>query len=75
MEQEKCWVWFKGSPKEGGEWKGGFTYRKDKNPGVLIQSSSYVTCRVPEWRICTTEPVDTYKGPKIPEGSVWKIYK
>ena len=38
MERENCWVWFKGSLKEGGVWKGGFTYKKDANPGVLIQN-------------------------------------
>ena len=64
MERENCWVWFKGSIKEGGVWKGGFTYKKDENPGVLIQNPAYVQCRVPNWRISTTEPLDKYKGPK-----------
>ena len=73
MERENCWVWFKGSLKEGGAWKAGFTYKKDENPGVLIQNPAYVQCRVPEWRIMTTEPIDKYKGPIIPENSVWKI--
>tara|TARA_B100000965_G_C19393022_1_gene669857 strand:- start:427 stop:651 length:225 start_codon:yes stop_codon:yes gene_type:complete len=73
MEKENCWVWFKGSLKEGGSWKGGFTYTKDENPGVLIQSSSYVPCRVPYWRISTKEPVDKYKPPEIPDNTVWKI--
>ncbi len=73
METEKCWVWFKGSIKERGEWKGGFTCKKDDSPGVLIQSASYITCRVPDWRISTTEPLDIYKEPEIPEGSVLKI--
>ena len=53
MERENCWVWFKGSLKGGGSWKGGFTYKKDENPGVLIQSPAYVQCRVPAWRIRT----------------------
>ena len=73
MERENCWVWFKGSLKDGGSWKGGFTYKKDEHPGVLIQNPAYVQCRVPEWRISTKEPQDKYKGPKIPENSVWKI--
>ena len=73
METEKCWVWFKGSIKEGGQWKAGFTYKKDNKPGVLIQSAAYITCRVPDWRISTAEPLDIYKGPEIPEGSDWKI--
>jgi len=42
MERENCWVWFKGSLKEGGSWKGGFTYKKDDNSGVLIQNPGYV---------------------------------
>jgi len=73
MQRENCWVWFKGSIKDGGIWKGGFTYQKDCNPGVIIQNPGYVQCRVPEWRISTTEPPDKSKGPKIPENSVWKI--
>ena len=56
METENCWVWFKGSLTGGGSWKGGFTFKKDENPGVLIQSPAYVQCRVPDWRITTTEP-------------------
>ena len=73
MENENCWVWFKGSLKEGGIWKGGFTYKKDENPGVLISSPSYIQCRVPDWRIRKTEPKDKFKGPEIPKESVWKI--
>ena len=73
MERENCWVWFKGSLKEGGVWKGGFTFKKDENPGVLIQNPAYVQCRVPDWRISTREPIDKYKGPTIPKNSAWKI--
>ena len=73
MERENCWVWFKGSLEGGGVWKGGFTYKKDENPGVLIQSTAYMQCRVPDWRIRTTEPSSKYEGPEIPENSVWKI--
>ena len=49
MERENCWVWFKGGISEEGYWKGGFTYEKDNEPGVLIKSPAYVPCRVPEW--------------------------
>ena len=73
MDRENCWVWFKGSLKEGGSWKNGFTYKRDQYPGVLIQNPSYVTCRVPEWRISRKEPLEKNKGPKIPTDSVWKI--
>tara|TARA_B100000700_G_scaffold286191_1_gene340842 strand:- start:329 stop:553 length:225 start_codon:yes stop_codon:yes gene_type:complete len=73
MESESCWVWFKGSLKEGGTWKGGFTYKKDEKPGVLINSPSYIQCRLPEWRISTNEPKDKFEGPEIPKDSVWKI--
>ena len=74
MERENCWVWFKGSLNERGKWKGGFTYKKDEKPGFLIQSPDYVQCRVPNWRVSTSEPLDKYKAPKIPEGSTWKIF-
>ena len=74
MEIENCWVWFKGSLKEGGMWKGGFTYKKDEKPGVLIQSPSYVACRVPEWRISKTEPQNKYQSPDIPKDATWKIF-
>tara|TARA_Y100001968_G_scaffold261396_1_gene249243 strand:+ start:139 stop:363 length:225 start_codon:yes stop_codon:yes gene_type:complete len=73
MERENCWVWFKGSLKEGGSWKSGFTCKKDENPGVIIQSPSYVPCRVPDWRISKIEPEDKFKEPDIPKDSVWKI--
>ena len=73
MEIENCWVWFKGSLKEGGFWKGGFTCKRDENEGVIIQSPAYIQCRVPEWRVSKTEPEDIYKGPEIPNNSVWKI--
>ena len=73
MERENCWVWFKGSLKEGGAWKGGFTFKKDEKPGVIIQSPAYIQCRVPEWRISKTEPEDKYQGPEIPNNSTWKI--
>ena len=73
MDTECCWLWFKGSLKDKGAWKGGFTCKKDENPGVLIQNPSYVQCRGPKWRISTTEPLDKYKGPEIPENSAWKI--
>ena len=73
MDRENCWVWFKGSLKEGGVWKGGFTYKKDENPGVLIQSPSFVQCRLPDWRISKVEPKDKYEEPEIPKNPVWKI--
>ncbi len=73
METGSCWVWFKGSLKEGGIWKGGFTYKKDEDSGILIQSPSYIQCRVPSWRIKTKEPINKYKGPEIPKNSPWKI--
>ena len=74
MERENCWVWFKGSLKEGGVWKGGFSSKKDEHQGVLIQNPSYAQGRVPDWRITTTEPKDKRKGPTIPENPVWKIF-
>lgn len=73
MDRENCWVWFKGALKEKGHWKGGFTGTKDEKPGILIESPSYVRCRVPEWRVLSKEPKDLTKPPDIPEGAEWKI--
>ncbi len=73
MQKESCWVWFKGGLKETGIWKSGFTFTTDEKPGVIIQSPTYVTCRVPEWRISKIEPADKHIGPEIPSGSTWKI--
>ena len=64
MERENCWVWFKGSLKEGGVWKGGFSSKKDENPGVLIQNPSYAQCRVPDWRISNTCLLYTSPSPR-----------
>ena len=74
MRGENCWVWFKGSLNEKGFWKGGFSCSRDEQPGVIVESPSFVTCRVPEWRVCTTEPTDLSLGPDIPEKAVWKIF-
>ena len=73
MLREICWVWFKGSLTGSGYWKGGFTSTKDEKPGILIESPSFVTCRVPEWRVVFTEPTDLKKAPLIPTGAIWKI--
>ena len=34
----------------------------------------YVDCRVPEWRISTTEPVDLEQGPEIPANAEWRLF-
>ena len=73
MEKENCWVWFKGSIKEKGEWKAGFTCIKDENEGFIVQSPTYVQCRLPDWRISKTEPLNKHKGPEVPKNPVWKI--
>ena len=73
MERENCWVWFKGSINNKGVWKGGFVGTKDEKIGILIESPSYVQCRVPEWRVLAKEPIDLYAPPVIPEGAQWKI--
>jgi len=67
LKTSKCWVWFKGSLNNGGYWKEGFTCTFDENPGVLIESPAYVTCRVPSWRVLTKEPENLYKSPLIPD--------
>ena len=63
----------KGSLNNGGFLERGFTCTFDEKPGVLIESPSYVTCRVPNWRVLTKEPEDLYKSPLIPDNAVWKI--
>ena len=73
LKTSKCWVWFKGSLNNGGSWKEGFTCTFDENPGVLIESPAYVTCRVPTWRVLTKEPENLYKSPLIPDKAIWKI--
>ena len=73
LKTSKCWVWFKGSLDEGGYWKEGFSCTFDEKPGILIESPSYVTCRVPNWRVLTKEPEDLTKSPLIPDNAIWKI--
>ena len=73
LKTSKCWVWFKGNLNNGGYWKEGFTCTFDENPGVLIESPAYVTCRVPSWRVLTKEPENLYESPLIPEKAIWKI--
>ena len=73
MIYENCWVWFKGDLKEKGCWRTGFKCSRDEKPGVLIQNPSFVSCRVPEWRIATVEPQDRYNPPEIPKDASWKL--
>tara|TARA_Y100001968_G_scaffold110186_1_gene99682 strand:- start:414 stop:641 length:228 start_codon:yes stop_codon:yes gene_type:complete len=75
MKSENCWVWFKGSLKEKGVWKGGFKCQRDENPGFLVESPSFVSCRLPDWRIAFEEPLDASKGPSIPTNAEWKLQK
>ena len=72
MERENCWVWFKGSLKEKSHWKPGFICLKDEKDGLVIENQNFVKCRVPEWRVSKTEPIDLSNGPEIPEGVIWK---
>ena len=73
LKTTKCWVWFRGNLNGNGHWKEGFTCTFDEKPGILIESPAYVTCRVPNWRVLTTEPEDFSKSPSIPENAVWKL--
>tara|TARA_Y100001968_G_scaffold46796_2_gene36960 strand:- start:707 stop:934 length:228 start_codon:yes stop_codon:yes gene_type:complete len=73
MLSENCWVWFKKSLNKKGYWHAGFSCSRDEKPGVLIQSPSFVSCRVPEWRVSSIEPLDLYKGPDIPTDAAWKL--
>ena len=50
-----------------------YMYNFDEQPGVLIESPAYVTCRVPNWRVLTKEPEDLTKSPLIPDKAIWKI--
>ena len=73
LKSLKCWVWFRGNLNSSGYWKEGFTCTFDEKPGILIESPAFVSCRVPNWRVITTEPEDFLVGPAIPENAVWKI--
>tara|TARA_Y100001968_G_C19447148_1_gene766054 strand:+ start:213 stop:440 length:228 start_codon:yes stop_codon:yes gene_type:complete len=75
MKGENCWVWFKDSLKEKGEWKSGFTCHRDEKPGLLIESPAYVSCRLPEWRVVLNEPSDISQPPEIPNNAEWKLNK
>ncbi|MEB3240525.1 MAG: hypothetical protein VKJ31_00635 [Synechococcus sp.] len=74
MVRQKCWVWFKGGLKESGRWVSGYVATSSEAGGVLIQHPDYVDCRVPEWRISTTEPNDLEQGPDIPDNAVWRLF-
>ena len=72
MDKESVWVWFKGGEK-GGFWMGGFKASKSPEGGIKIERPDFISCRVPEWRISTTEPSSKNKGPEIPIGAKWKL--
>ena len=73
LKTSKCWVWFRGNLEGNGFWKEGFTCTFDEKPGILIESPAFVSCRVPNWRVVTTEPDDFSQGPNIPDKAIWKI--
>ncbi len=73
MLKKTCWVWFKDGIKDKGHWESGFTFFDDGNEGVLIENHKYVSCRVPKWRIRTTEPNNKNDPPEIPEDPKWKL--
>lgn len=75
MKGENCWVWFKGSLTERGCWKGGFTCQRDDKSGMLVESPSFVSCRLPNWRVVLEEPTDFSIGPTIPNNAEWKLMK
>ena len=72
MKREKAWVWFKGGIN-GGEWKAGFLASSCEESCLLIESSTYKSCKLPKWRVTFQEPLDINKGPEIPAGEDWKI--
>ena len=75
MRGENCWVWFKASLTEKGIWKAGFTCKRDEKPGLLIESPSFVSCRLPDWRVVFEEPTDLSIGPAVPLNAEWKLMK
>ena len=74
MNKKPCWVWFKDGIDSKGHWEGGFTFTEDEEEGILIENHNYVSCRVPVWRISTTEPSDRYCPPEIPNNPNWKLH-
>jgi len=73
MEDEKAWVWFKGSLK-GGYWAGGFIATQSNDGGYIIEKPDFVKCRVPEWRVTFLKPENEKEGPHIPEDPTWKYF-
>ena len=63
-------VWFKGALTMVG-FEEGFTCTFDETRSVN-RKSSYVTCRVPNWRVLTKDQ-KTYTSPLIPDKAIWKI--
>jgi hypothetical protein len=74
MIRQKCWVWFKGGLQEPGRWVTGYVATSSDAGGFLIQHPEYVDCRVPEWRVSTSEPVDLEQGPAIPTNAEWRLF-
>ena len=71
MNKEKAWVWFKGNLGNG-YWMGGFIATSSPEGGIFIEKQDFVNCRVPEWIVSISEPIDKKAGPEIPEGAIWK---
>ena len=51
----------------------GWVASTTEQAGLLIEHPSYVSCRVPEWRVVFKEPKDLNLAPSIPEAAVWKL--
>ena len=71
MKKVKAWVWFKGGLNPG-SWESGFSASSCDQEGILIEKPDFVSCRVPEWRISFSEPLDKTIGPEIPSSPIWK---
>ena len=52
---------------------GGFLASNSPEGGILIERSDFIACRVPEWRVSFSEPIDINNGPSIPKDPTWRF--
>ena len=74
LHKQRCWVWFRGGLSEGGHWKPGFVGTAAPEGGIRIEHPSFVSVRVPEWRVAVQEPGDLSQAPRgMPQSGPWLL--
>jgi len=66
-------VLIRGELNEGSYWASGRYRATSTFGGISIERGDFVPCRVADWRVMFSKPVDKQVGLEIPEVAQWKL--